>query len=91
MRAKYLQANPDKASQPTIVAVLDTGVDLSHPDLKDVLSDKQFDASNSGAGVSDENGHGTHCSGIIAAKRNSDKSPMGVANIIDSNVKINAH
>lgn len=88
LRDKYLKANPDKASQPTLVAVLDTGVDLNHPDLKDVLSDKQFDAANSGSGVQDENGHGTHCAGIIAAKHNSEKSPLGVANIIESNVKI---
>ena len=88
LRDKYLTANPDKAQEPVIVAVLDTGVDLSHPDLKDVLSDKQYDAVNSGTGAQDENGHGTHCAGIIAAKRNSDKSPLGVANIISSNVKI---
>lgn len=49
------------------VAVLDTGVDLDHPDLKEAITDtKDF----TGDGVEDLLGHGTHCAGIIAARRN---------------------
>ena len=61
------------------VAVLDTGVDLSHPDLKDVIVDP-FDATTGGNVPQDAHGHGTHCAGIIAAQAQSgDKSPVGVA------------
>jgi subtilisin family serine protease len=50
------------------VAVLDTGIDLDHPDLKEAIVDtKDF----TGDGVEDANGHGTHCAGIIAARLNS--------------------
>lgn len=50
------------------VAILDTGVNLDHPDLNpDAIEDyKDF----SGDGIEDENGHGTHCAGIIGARKN---------------------
>ncbi|WP_407312619.1 S8 family serine peptidase [Desulfosporosinus sp. SB140] len=55
-----------------IVAVVDTGVDLNHPDLKDNI----LPGYNAITGVTgstttqDNNGHGTHVSGIIAAEAN---------------------
>jgi len=56
------------------VAVLDTGIDLSHPDLgvADVLYDP-FDGDGQ-----DRHGHGTHVAGIIAA-RNNNRDVVGVA------------
>lgn len=60
-----------------LVAVLDTGCALMHPDLKDqVQSSADFTKSKVAAG--DTNGHGTHCCGVIAAKRN-DVGVVGVA------------
>jgi subtilisin family serine protease len=46
------------------VAVIDTGVDLTHPDLNAVAGADCIDAAN---GSQDQNGHGTHVSGTIAA------------------------
>lgn len=52
-----------------VVAVLDTGADLDHRDLKDrIVSAKDYTRSRSG--VSDVNGHGTHCAGVVAASEN---------------------
>jgi subtilisin family serine protease len=54
--------------------IIDTGVDSGHPDLTvDKTRSKSFLTSSSGGNWSlpwDENGHGTHVSGIIAAKDN---------------------
>lgn len=48
--------------------ILDTGIDLDHPDLNvDTDNDTSFIAGES---ADDLNGHGTHVAGIIAAKDN---------------------
>lgn len=54
------------------VAVIDTGVDLNHPDLQENLVpgyNAIYDSTDP-ADVRDDNGHGTHVAGIIAAGRN---------------------
>ena len=59
------------------VAVIDTGVKASHTDLATVLSGTDFVAPDSNA--NDENGHGTHVAGIIAATYNNKKGIAGMA------------
>lgn len=50
--------------------IIDTGIDLDHPDLNvDVSRSKSFVSGVTSA--DDENGHGTHVAGIIGAKNNS--------------------
>jgi subtilisin len=50
------------------VAVVDTGLDLSHGDL--LVAPDQFYSPYVGTSAQDDNGHGTHVGGIIAAKAN---------------------
>jgi serine protease len=50
------------------VSVLDTGVDLTHPDLPATVASASF---ISGQDVQDLHGHGTHCSGTVLALDNS--------------------
>lgn len=69
-----------------IIAVVDTGVDLSHPDLVDDVQDKNnlvqgynaFTGSALPGSDKDDNGHGTTVAGVIAALNNG-RGMVGIA------------
>ena len=64
------------------VAVIDSGIDPSHPDLTcagKVLSVDGSDFIGDGAGARDANGHGTHVAGIIGACTRNGVGTVGVA------------
>lgn len=70
------QAWAQTQGEGAVVAVLDTGIDSGHPDLKDqVIDAKNFTDSGTVLGIQ---GHGTHCAGIVAALDN-DIGVVGVA------------
>lgn len=63
------------------VAILDTGCDCSHPDLKDrIIGGRNFTKDDEGNPdvYQDYNGHGTHVAGTIAASKNN-AGVVGVA------------
>jgi subtilisin family serine protease len=57
------------------IAIIDTGIDLDHPDLN-VVQGRSFLGDNTGTG-DDDNGHGSHVAGTTAA-RNNDIGVVGV-------------
>ncbi|MDN4526080.1 S8 family peptidase [Fictibacillus fluitans] len=70
---------PPAGQKPVIVAVLDTGVDADHPDLKGkVLKGKDF--VNNFKTADDTVGHGTEVSGIIAAAVDNKRGISGINN-----------
>ena len=70
-----------------VVAVVDTGIDYNHPDLKDRVVKGQDFSFRPGRffnrkdpnGPMDDNAHGTHCAGIIGATANNMVGIAGVA------------
>jgi subtilisin family serine protease len=67
-RVRAPQAWAHSTGRDIVVAVLDTGVDLDHPDLMSkVLTDLDRDFVNDDFTAADDHGHGTHVAGIAAA------------------------
>lgn len=65
-----------------IVAILDTGCQVDHPDLQDrIIDGKNFTADFNGdaANFDDNNGHGTHVAGTVAASYRESGGIAGVA------------
>jgi len=60
----------DGTTKTTWIWVLDTGIDLDHPDLNVQTNATYAKSFIAGQNVNDLHGHGTHVSGIAAAKNN---------------------
>ena len=83
------------------VAVIDTGVDYNHPDLSEtVIVDECVSFENSDGtpqdfkykdGKNDDEGHGTHVCGIIAANASDDEGVTGAAYNRVKLIVIDAH
>ncbi|MGI8467995.1 MAG: S8 family serine peptidase [Pyrinomonadaceae bacterium] len=86
-----------QGSEDIVVAVLDSGVDYTHPDLAaniwtrpdslPAYTDDElgtfndlhgFNATDNDADPMDDNGHGTHCAGIIGAEGDNDEGIAGI-------------
>lgn len=68
-----------RGASDTNIAIVDSGVDMSHPDLIDkwsVFASKGYDFGEDDPDPMDNNGHGTHVAGIAAAATN---NGIGVA------------
>jgi subtilisin family serine protease len=68
---------PSGAARPVTVAILDTGVDATQPDLAGVVR-SQIDLVNGGSSTGDDNGHGTAVAGVVAALANNGIGGAGV-------------
>jgi major intracellular serine protease len=66
-QAPQIWENGEKG-EGIVVAVLDTGIDTNHPDLKaNIIGGKNFTKDGSADNYEDENGHGTFCAGVVGA------------------------
>ncbi|WP_342478719.1 S8 family peptidase [Paenibacillus sp. FSL H7-0350] len=70
--------NLSKGSKEIVIAVVDTGVQANHPDLKGQLL-KGYNAITSGSTPDDDVGHGTHVAGIIGALTNNEEGVAGIS------------
>ena len=74
-----------KPQAQVILAIVDTGIDNTHPDLtnkilRDAVGIVGYDAfTGTRSDASDGYGHGTHCAGIAAAQVNNGAGVAGIA------------
>ncbi|MGZ3652628.1 MAG: S8 family peptidase [Bdellovibrionota bacterium] len=74
-----------KGSKKIVVAVIDTGIDATHPDLKDNICRRRgsdeygFDFVTGKKNPGDAHGHGSHVAGIIGATAKNNAGAIGVA------------
>lgn len=93
--------NVDKSQyskEEKVIALVDTGIDYTHKDLEQAVWQNPYqdelkgangyDFVNGDTDPMDDNGHGTHCSGIMAANGQDNSGVTGIAD--GSNVKIMA-
>src|SRR5207244_722803 len=57
----------DAYNQGVVVGVIDTGISPTHPDLKSRIAPGGWNFVSNTSDTSDDNGHGTHVAGTIAA------------------------
>lgn len=86
------------SKEEKVVALVDTGMDYTNRDLEQAVWQNPYEDALSGAhgydfvsgdaDPMDDNGHGTHCSGIMAADSGDNKGVSGIAD--GTNVKIMA-
>lgn len=65
--------------EDVVIAVIDTGIDFEHPDLKNKIYSTGYDFANDDPDPTDDHGHGTHVAGIAAAETNNEEGIAGVA------------
>jgi subtilisin family serine protease len=68
-----------KCDPGTVIAVLDTGVDMTHPDLAGKFVSSGWDFANDDGDATDDHWHGTHVAGIAAAATDNAAGIAGVA------------
>lgn len=66
-----------QGSNKVIIAVVDTGIDLDHPEFAGKLT-KGYNVIEDTDNPMDDNGHGTHVAGIIAARANNGDGIAGI-------------
>jgi subtilisin family serine protease len=76
-----------RGSDNIVVAVVDTGVDYNHDDLYGRVI-KGYDFVNRDSDPMDDQGHGTHCAGIIGATLNNGVGIAGIAQTSIMAVKV---
>lgn len=87
----YRSTIPKTKTGTPVIAVMDTGINYEHEDLagrmwnnpylsKGLPGIHGYDFTNGNAYCMDNQGHGTHCAGVIAAAADNQKGIAGISN-----------
>ncbi|MCH5266083.1 MAG: S8 family serine peptidase [Lachnospiraceae bacterium] len=86
----YREAKNNAGADTPVIAVVDTGIDYTHEDLADRMWHNPYSSlpgrygydfgdNDSDPMDEDEDGHGTHCAGTIAAATDNEKGISGIS------------
>jgi subtilisin family serine protease len=78
----------ENGSESVKVAVIDSGIDTTHPDLQGVPIENGTDYVQDGATPPGLNGHGTHVAGIVAAARDNGIGVAGIARVTLLSIRV---
>ncbi len=67
--AEVVHTNSDNRGAGVNIAIIDSGIDYNHPDLNDNYA-SGYDFVNGDTDPMDDDGHGTHVAGTVAAENN---------------------
>lgn len=71
INSEYVWEKCESKGKEIKIGIVDTGIDKNHPDLKDnIKGGYNFVEKDDPHDISDDNGHGTHLAGVIAALAN---------------------
>jgi len=73
--------NTTVGSHSVLIAIIDTGIDYTHPDLAANYVPLGYDWVNDDDEPMDDHGHGTHCAGIAAGVTNNAEGIAGIAQV----------
>lgn len=78
----------EQGSSIAKVAIIDTGCNYNHKDIRCKESYVNYDFVNDDDDPMDDNGHGTHCTGIIGATMNNVIGVAGVSQCFTDYIKV---
>lgn len=79
VKAESMWTQMSAQQKKVVVAVIDTGIDVNHEDLKSRIVAEGFNFPSEDENVTDTNGHGTQVAGVIAAELNNGKGIAGTS------------
>ncbi|WP_158232030.1 S8 family peptidase [Sporosarcina sp. P16b] len=86
MKPQLMWSRVQEQKKKTVVAVIDSGIDLYHEDLQGRIQPGGYNFYADNSNVQDVNGHGTAVAGVIASKAGNNLGGVGIAGGYDTKV-----
>lgn len=86
IEAQEMWALSGDQQKETVVAVIDTGIESGHDDLKNRIASGGYNFFHNNTNVTDVHGHGTQVSGVIAAEMHNGLGGVGITGNFNTSV-----
>ncbi|ARF14955.1 S8 family peptidase [Sporosarcina ureae] len=86
MKPQWMWSRVQEQKKMTVVAVIDSGIDLQHEDLQGRIQPGGYNFYADNSNVQDVNGHGTAVAGVVAAKAGNDLGIVGIAGTYETKI-----